>query len=372
MNEIDNFVTKFGGMTEEYVFYNGEVTLRYDPKEHVYLLVKDGQLIPQDGVTNTVHIIDKSQALMPWATKMMAEKLLRLVPVMTLPSGESVLGQMTLDDLKKFVNEAKTAHKDKLEEASDVGSMAHAWLEQLIKTILAGDVAAKEKLLGAFPTEERAKNCCVAALDWIQKHNVRWVCTEKKIYSRKHGFAGTLDGLGVVDSCSDRLCCPNEFKNRLSLVDWKSSNGLRTEYLYQTAAYLQASEEENSHSIKDRWIIRLGKEDGEFEPWHLEADTFEDDLKGFLNALALSRSVQKLESRMRAVKTHIKDEKKKAKDAEKARLDKLCKEEKAKAKAEKKEQKAREKALLKEVAAMAKAEKKLQKQLQKQAQKTNN
>jgi hypothetical protein len=63
----EKFIKKFGHITEEYKFYNDEVILRYDVKAHKYFLVKDGELVVQDGVTNVVHIIDKSEVLMNWS-----------------------------------------------------------------------------------------------------------------------------------------------------------------------------------------------------------------------------------------------------------------------------------------------------------------
>src|SRR5262249_19750690 len=123
------------------------------------------------------------------------------------------------------------------------------------------------ELLGNFPVDERAANCCAAAVEWMSQHNVRWLKTERKCFSRKYGYAGTMDGLAVVDSCKDRLCCPHDFTDRLTLVDWKTSNALYVEYLLQTAAYQQAYQEETGETIADRWVIRLGKDDAEFDPW---------------------------------------------------------------------------------------------------------
>lgn len=306
MSEIDQLFNKFGGVTESYKFYNDEVELRYDPAAHVYLLVQDGELVPQDGVTTICHIIDKSSALIPWGCKMMAAKLLATVPVSVLPTGERVVPQLAYGDFEKLVLEAKNAHKEKLEEAADVGKQAHNWIEQYIKSVLSGNDSRKFELLATFPEDERARNCCLAALDWMQQHNVRWSYTERKIFSRDYGYAGTMDGLCLVDSCSDELCCPHPFKDRLSLADWKSSNYLYIEYLFQTAAYEHAHEEEFGVDITDRWVIRLGKDNGEFEPWHIEADQFEEDLNGFLECLYLSRTVDSVQERMKLKKDFIK------------------------------------------------------------------
>ena len=158
------------------------------------------------------------------------------------------------------------------------------------------------ELLKATPQDERAKNACLAALDWMHYHNVRWIHTERKIYSRKHKYAGTMDGLCWVNSCQDQLCCPQPFKDRLSIIDWKTSRFLYPEYLLQTAAYEAAYVEETKQKVEDRWILKLDKETAKFEPWHLEAETFKDDFDAFLAALDLRRKFNVVEERISNIK----------------------------------------------------------------------
>ena len=88
-----------------------------------------------------------------------------------------------LDDI---IIRAKTAHKEKLEEAGAIGHIAHNWIEEYIKAILAKDLKKVEEVLANMPADERARNACVAALDWMNSHNVRWIGTERKpLYSAK-------------------------------------------------------------------------------------------------------------------------------------------------------------------------------------------
>jgi len=339
---LDNFIDRFGGMTESYYFYNGEVELRYDPKDHVYLLVNGDALEPQDGVTTVCHIIDKSEALIPWACKQMATKLLTDLTIV-LPDGQKQLRQVTYQDFENLVIAAKTAHRDRLEEAGEVGHIAHAWIEMYIKAILANDQSRQEELLAKFPDDERARNCCFAALGWMKNHNVRWIGTERKIYSRKWKYAGTLDGLCVVDSCSDPKCCPRPFKDRLTVSDWKTSNYLYKEYRLQTAAYQYAYEEETGEKIQDRWIIRLGKEDAEFDPWHVEADQYYRDFQAFRLALELRRTVGEIDENIQARDKARREAEKAERQAAKAEAERLKREEREKRKAE--EKAAREAAL---------------------------
>jgi hypothetical protein len=319
---LNAFIEKFNGMTEPYFFYNGSIELRYEPKGHVYYRIIDGEFVPQDGVTTVVHIIDKSDALIPWGCKQMATKLLATTPFMQLPTGDKVVPQMKYEDYEKIVLESKNAHKEKLDEAAQVGHEAHGWIEQYIKAVLSDNESRKLELLAKFPEDERARNCCLAALEWMAKHNVRWICTERKIYSRSHQYAGTMDGKAWVDSCDDSLCCPHAFKDRRSVIDWKSSNYLYLEYALQVAAYKYADEEELHERIEDIWIIRLGKDDAEFDPWHLQDQTFIDlAFRGFVLALDLHRKVRDIKAILRDRSDQIKAEMKAR--AQKARQEAL-------------------------------------------------
>lgn len=346
--EATDLINKFGGWTESYWFYENSdspIELRYDPKDHVYLLVTDtGELEAQNGVTNVCHIIDKSPALVPWGCKMMAQKFLSTIPPFYNSEGEKYV--FTYGELEKLILDAKAAHKEKLEDAGAVGHIAHNWIETYIKLTLAGDKEGRLKHRQEMPKDSRAQKACEAGLDWMKQHNVRWRATERKIYSRHYKYAGTMDGLCICDSCQDPKCCANPFTDRLTVADWKTSNYLYMEYLFQTAAYQRAYIEETGENVLDRWIIRLGKEDGEFEAWHREAHTIGMDFEGFKLALDLTRHVRavelNLQARAQALRAAIKAEK----DAARAAKTLVEEEKKALAKAEK--QQARLEALAKE------------------------
>jgi hypothetical protein len=271
---------------EKYSFYDGEIELEYDPIDHVYLL--DNTPIPS--VTQIVKVIDKSAVLINWAVKLTVDKILA-----------SVQFPISEEGFKAIVLEAKSAHRVRLEDASNVGKQAHSMIEERIKHDLFGGIL----LAVGHPRDERVWNCYLAALDWMKRHNVRWICTERKIYSKTYKYAGTLDGIAIVDSCTDPRCCPNEFKDRYSLIDWKSSNQLYNEYLFQTAAYQYAIEEELGQEIIDRWVIRLGKDDGEFEAWHIEKG-HEEDFTAFLSCLSLTRAIDSVKIRMKERKRRVK------------------------------------------------------------------
>jgi len=144
---LEGFIQKFAGVTEEYTFYNGTVTLRFDKEEHrYYRLGTLGEMLPVDGVTNTCGIIDKSFMLVPWASKMAIQKMLRLIPT-EMVEGIVRIKPLTFEEFTTLALEAKSAHKDKLEEAADTGHAAHAWLEEWIKAGISGKVKEQDEML---------------------------------------------------------------------------------------------------------------------------------------------------------------------------------------------------------------------------------
>jgi hypothetical protein len=287
----------------EYTFnYNPPVRLLFDESCWTYYRVcPDGTLEPCWGVTGVLKIIDKSEALMRWAVRTAlarTKKLLMDGGYVYLDGDTKTLYESVLDDI---ITRAKKADREELEAAGEIGHVAHAWVENVIKSILTNDEDRRLELFAKLPVDERAANACIAAIEWMFKHNVRWISTERKVFSLQYGYAGTCDGMAWVDSCDDPLCCPTAFKDRKSLIDWKTSNSLYVTYLMQAACYQHAHQEETGEKIEDRWIIRLGKDDAEFDPWHVEGEAlFHEDMNGFLCALALYKSVHSIEDRVAA------------------------------------------------------------------------
>ncbi len=356
-NTLDAFMEKFTPLApESYFFYNGTIELRFNITDHKYYKVGElGQLIEQHGVTNTLRVIDKSAALVPWGAKMMAEKLLRTVP---LTPDSLMLAPLSLADFTKLVMDAKGAHKEKLELAGDIGHAAHKTLEDSIKWAIANNNGVVEELHN-LPTDEQAKSAAQAGLNWMQTHSVRWIRTEQKIYSRTHSFAGTLDGIAEVSSCDNPACCSEKFDKSLSIIDFKTSNALRVEYIFQLGAYREAEHEEKGTPIERGFILRLGKDAPEFQPWPVSAKEFPQAFEGFLTCLHLTQLLNDVEERMRDTKKGIR-EVQRALKAEAKELAKVAKKiEKEAEKAQMKLDRAAEKERIKADAKKAREEAKL-------------
>jgi hypothetical protein len=340
---------------KSYKFYDDSIEIFFDVANHDYYKFNQGGDREEiDGVTTVLGVISKPY-LTAWASKL---AVLTIKDRMLNP--DLSFKPITTEQFLALLDEAKKKHKERLNEAGDIGTLAHNALEDSINhaiehtngivlespVVRVGIPGTHNEYL-QVPEENirKAQNCVNAAFKWMQDHNVRWLHTERKIYSRVYNFSGTLDGDALIDSCTDRFCrgCRGRvFKDRRAITDWKSSNQLSDSYAYQTAAYQFAHIEEfGDLYIPDRWIMRLGKEEGDFEAWYLPDVYFEADFNAFLAALGLFRSLNEIEERRKLEKREWielvraqKKAEKAAADAAEKDLKRFAREELAKAKKE--------------------------------------
>lgn len=191
------------------------------PNRHMYYV--NG--VRKTGVTTYLGIVDKSRPLMIWATELYRDFMLT-----------AVAGGAKEDELVELIYKGCTLYEEKKEEAATIGDQAHNWVEAYIKG---------ESL--DMPESREAQIAVNAFLDWEKANNVKFISSERVIYSKKHDFIGKMD---IEAKVNGKLC----------LIDIKTSGSIYNTYYMQTAAYLRADEEESGRKYKGRWIIRLAKE----------------------------------------------------------------------------------------------------------------
>lgn len=145
----------------------------------------DGERVP--GVTTIIGRFKDSGALMHWAFKQ---------------------GQSGMKSLY-----------EKRDEAADAGTLAHDMVFQRLN---------KEPVTipdGTAPDiAKQAQQAFDAYLSWESMTKLKIIEQEMPLVSAKYRFGGTPDAIGKVNG-------------KLSLVDWKTSNGVYQDYLLQLAAY---------------------------------------------------------------------------------------------------------------------------------------
>jgi hypothetical protein len=319
-------IKKYPDLSGPLLHYNGTMVLRFSPKAWLYLMEKDGDLVPISGVTNTLKIVDKSAALIGWATRLFLERAIALLQANRRKDG---FVEIDYDELVSILMASKDEHKNVLERAGDTGHDAHAFVESLVKATMAEDELRRLEVLAKFPEDERASNAAVACLAFFADHNVRYLAAEQRVVSREWLVAGTMDGDVLIDSC-DRPECPCQafapFTNKRVVLDLKTSNQVQVTYFAQANFYWKAKVEEFPKTKFDGVVIlRLGKDDAaEFEPWFsFGEETHQRHLQFFKRALDLKRSVEETEQEMRDVREARKEKARQVKaEADKIRCGK--------------------------------------------------
>jgi len=236
--------------------YNGTIEVQFDELRHKYYV--NGKRRP--GVTTYCGVIDKSKALVPWAVKKAVEYI-----------------RVHLEDLKKCKilieefnqNEILYGAKNEADReknvAAEIGKAIHKWVE---------DYANKKK--PEMPEDKKILNGVNAFLDWIKEEKFKIKHSEMIVYSKKYDFVGTQD-------------MELEKNGKFYLGDIKTGKGIYNEMRLQTAAYMEARQEESKKKYDGRFLIQLNKETGEFFPYFLDYQKgeYERDFKAFIHCKAI-------------------------------------------------------------------------------------
>ena len=245
------------------LLYKGKVELCFEEGRHRFTVNNKSIL----SVTAGTSVIDKSRPLIYWATGLARDYLMENLKKMTADTkGEKIVA---------LIEEAVKQHQIKKDKAADIGTQVHDWAEQFIKAKTKKDVAP-------IPKDPQVYNGVSAFLKWVDEFDVKFLSSEKHIYSKKHNYAGIMDAEAIIG-------------RRRCVIDFKTSKAIYPEFRFQVAAYQAAGEEESGKLYSgNKWLVRFGKEDGEFEA-HEYAE-HDKDFKAFLSALNLRRRLKELDT----------------------------------------------------------------------------
>lgn len=247
--------------------YNGTVTLEYDEKEHAYRY--NGEYVPS--VTTIIGVIDKPY-LIPWALKMAQGYVMERMKDKGL-SAYSLSPEISPNQVALWLEEMKKEYRTALKKAGDIGTEVHKWIENHIKAQIDPLGPVSEPIL---PSTDSATAAIAAFLEWENVNDVKYLISEKKVFSLRHRYAGTLDVGALVNG-------------EKTIVDFKTSNSYSHDYALQTAAYVQAYNEEQpvNDGFTGRLVIMLSKETGMPTPMPLEpkgSQKFSDEFDTFIAA----------------------------------------------------------------------------------------
>lgn len=223
----------------------------FDKEKHCHTL--DGK--PLNGVTTVLQVISKP-ALIPWAVKTAVDYLVA-----------NYKGEFT----EELIKEAKASHRKKKEEAGEKGTNIHEEIEILI-------LGRIERSGGMFKGDEKSDIPQIQNfINWAVENKVKFLESEKHVYSREHWIGGIVDFVCEIDG-------------KVYVGDIKTSSGIYPEAFLQMGAYaLMLKERELYTDIKGLVVVNL-KKDGTIQTQNSFA--VEENQESFLAALRLYRALE--------------------------------------------------------------------------------
>lgn len=250
--------------SETYNLYNGEVELVYNDSDHSYRV--DDEIIY--GVTSITGSIAKP-ALINWAVKLTKEKTKDII--------KEIGWKKFSEDLDGYLYQAGGEHYRVSKETRELGTRVHD-IAKRWQTKDADYQKLTAEMLQAESDKERLSY--IALLKFFDEYDLEPSSLESKCYSKKYGYAGTIDYEGMVNG-------------KYTIMDYKTSGGIYESYYLQATAYAQAKKEEGV-DVEQTAIVRVAK-DGELEVEIVK--DWEKYLEPFLGALKVKEFLMEMRAK---------------------------------------------------------------------------
>lgn len=236
---------------------------KFDPKKHVYTL--DDK--PLMGVTSVLSKWDKG-GLVQWSANQAVDYI--------IDNGWEVdYSRYDSDEIKKSIvinrdklEEARTAHARKRDKAGDHGTNVHELIETYINFLIENNNG--EARLARYLVSEDESKQLPQFIEWAKDNDVKFLESEKRLYSEDMWLAGTVDFVCEIDG-------------KKLVGDLKTGNTIQTTAFYQCAAYALMMEEQGEE-FDGTIIVHLPKNKPLQEYRRYDIETDKDAFKGILTA----------------------------------------------------------------------------------------
>jgi hypothetical protein len=246
----------------------------FDEKRHRYEL--DGK--PLTGVTTILSVIAKP-SLIQWAADETAKHLGWVNPKYETPDIENLVLPTDKQEYFDRLCEARVQHAKRKEKAGDIGTLAHKHIENIvIEAIKNGGYINGDNPINV-PLDGTVATMVSHFVKWALDNNVKFIESEKRLFSEKHWFAGTCDLVF-------------EMEGKRYIGDIKTSSAIYNEHFFQMGGYEIALEEMGYSKVDGYLVINL-KKDGKFDL--KMAQNTEINKQAFLHALGLYKIINSLE-----------------------------------------------------------------------------
>ena len=232
---------------------------QFDSEKHIHTL--NGKRLT--GCTTVLNVVAKP-FLIPWAANMTAGFLKNKL---------KDVKELNQDEWEILLDEARKAHTKKKEKAGSYGTKTHEAISKIIQLA----IDESDGVIGEVLTEDKSIQNFV---DWAVKNNVRFLETEKNVYSGKWHFAGICDMIIEID-------------NRIWIADIKTAkSGIYSENFWQVSGYHILLEDMGLYpNVKGYLILNL-KENGEVN--EKRSISIEENKQAFFSCLNIYRTLEKI------------------------------------------------------------------------------
>lgn len=248
---------------------------QFNKERHLHQIKIDDKWKNLTGCTTVLSVVAKP-ALIPWASKMAVEHIRanakkEMLPV---PEGEKATEYNYIVS-EKLLEEAKSAHSKRKEKAGEWGTGTHEKIEKVITE------AIKDNK-GFIKAENIFDKDIKNFVDWACKNKVKFLETEKNIYSEKLFIGGIVDFVCEIDG-------------KIWIGDIKTSNsGIYPEHFWQCAGYDLMLIEMGLYPVIGGYLILNIKENGEFN--EKRSVSLSENQEAFLSCLKIYRIQEKLKN----------------------------------------------------------------------------
>lgn len=153
--------------------------LSFDNKKHAYTL--DGTKL-LSGVTTVISETSSKSNLIQWAANMAVD--------FVLASGDVKDEDYLLVPIE-LVESARTAHARKRDTAASKGTDTHALVENWLNHCIENNHGE--------PDSRVLREEIIPFINWACSIDIKFIAAEQRLYSQKHGYAGTCDFVALID-----------------------------------------------------------------------------------------------------------------------------------------------------------------------------
>lgn len=142
---------------------------------------------------------------------------------------------------------------DKRDEAAEAGTLAHSMVEAQINGLPFPDLSTYPEKISS-----QAQQGFENYDQWKKDNRIEIIYQEMELTSRVYRFGGCPDAIG------------RDSQGRLSILDWKTSNGVYQDYLIQIAAYNYLWHENHPDEplTGGFHLLRFSKENADFAHYY--------------------------------------------------------------------------------------------------------